>query len=62
MLPFRVVIGTQRGATTYVVTLSRTPDIGDELKLPDGGTGRVRRVISADDHDVNGVILVDMDE
>jgi hypothetical protein len=56
------VIGTQRGATTYVVTLSRTPDIGDELKLPDGGTGRVRRVISADDHDVNGVILVDMDE
>ena len=62
MLPFRVVIGTQRGATTCVLTLPRAPDNGDELELPDGGAVRVRRVISADDQAVNAVILVEADE
>ena len=62
MVPFRVVIGTQRGATTCVVTLPRAPDIGDELELPDGKTVRVGRVVSADDHGVDGVILVEADD
>ncbi len=62
MVPFRVVIGTQRGATTCVVTLPRTPDIGDELELPDGTTVRVRRVVSPDDHAVDAVVLVEAED
>ena len=62
MLPFRVVIDTEYGATTQVVTLPRAPEIGDEVKLPHGAIVRISRVLSADDDSVRGVLLVDSDD
>jgi hypothetical protein len=49
MQPYRVVViqdDPARTATTVVVTLERSPDVGASLDLPYGDTVVVRHVVS----------------
>jgi len=57
--PFRIIVTYKTGHTAQVVTLPRAPDIGEQLKLPDGATIRVWRVLSADENTVSGVVLAE---
>ena len=55
--PYRVIVITNNGNSTYMVSLDRPPDPDSELELPHGETVRVRHVVSSDDDSVHGVVI-----
>ena len=57
MRPYRVIVITDRGNSTFMVTLDRAPDPDSEITLPHGETVRVRHVVTADDDSAHGVVI-----
>ena len=57
--PFRIIVVRDDGHSSQVVRLQRAPDIGDRLELPHGLTVHVRRVLSATENTVSGVVLTE---
>ena len=60
MPPYRVVViddGPSRTATTLVMQLDRSPDVGATLELPHGASVVVEHVISAPRDGLAGVVL-----
>ena len=59
MPPYRVVViddGSSRTATTLVIQLDRSPDVGAKLELPHGASVVVEHVVSGRDG-LAGVVI-----
>ena len=52
-----MIVITNNGNSTFMVTLDRAPDPDSELQLPHGETVRVRHVVTADDDSTHGVVI-----